>query len=234
MDKEMRKLLLVSLSVGVFLVVIISASILILTPKVQTEETAFSSSHPIPTGRLQYDPTDILRNQNDFLGIQPIPEISEGITSESTFEFDRREGDRVTIVIPRPGTTEIPSIIPESKPSVTPAVTVVQAPVETKPVTTPAVQPPVRTAQPAASTRPINDYWVQTGAFTAIVRAENAKEMLASKGITSIIENRQIDGTTWYRVRVGPYTTENEAKYWLALVQAIDGFGESQVRQTTR
>jgi DedD protein len=73
---------------------------------------------------------------------------------------------------------------------------------------------------------------VQTGAFTAVVRAENAKETLASKGITSIIENRQVDGTTWYRVRVGPYTTENEANYWLALVQSIDGFAESQVRQT--
>jgi DedD protein len=73
---------------------------------------------------------------------------------------------------------------------------------------------------------------VQTGAFTAIIRAEDAKETLASKGITSIIENRQIDGLTWYRVRLGPYTSESEAKYWLALVQSIDGFAGSQVRQT--
>jgi hypothetical protein len=33
---------------------------------------------------------------------------------------------------------------------------------------------------------------------------------------------------------VGPYTSENEAGYWLTLVQAIDGFGESQVRSTLR
>jgi DedD protein len=58
--------------------------------------------------------------------------------------------------------------------------------------------------------------------------------LLASKGITSIIENRQIDGKTWYRVRLGPYTSEKEANYWLALVKSIDGFGESQVRQTVR
>jgi DedD protein len=43
-----------------------------------------------------------------------------------------------------------------------------------------------------------------------------------------------VDGRIWYRVRVGPYTSENEASYWLALVKAIDGFGESQVRSTQR
>ena len=77
-----------------------------------------------------------------------------------------------------------------------------------------------------------NNYWVQTGAFSTHVRAEGAKESLASKGITSIIDNRDIDGKTWYRVRVGPYTSETEANYWLALVKSIDGFAESQIRQT--
>ncbi|MCL1930397.1 MAG: SPOR domain-containing protein [Treponema sp.] len=71
---------------------------------------------------------------------------------------------------------------------------------------------------------------MQTGAFSTKIRAEGAKESLASKGITSIIDNRDIDGKTWYRVRVGPYTSETEANYWLALVKSIDGFGDSQVR----
>jgi DedD protein len=75
---------------------------------------------------------------------------------------------------------------------------------------------------------------VQTGAFSAKIRADDARELLASKGITSIVENRQINGRTWYRVRLGPYTSESEANYWLALVRSIDGFGESQVRQTAR
>jgi DedD protein len=79
-----------------------------------------------------------------------------------------------------------------------------------------------------------NDYWIQTGAFSALVRAEDVKETLASKGLSSIIDDRDVDGQTWYRVRVGPYTSENEANYWLALVKAIDGFNESQVRSTQR
>ena len=67
-----------------------------------------------------------------------------------------------------------------------------------------------------------------------MVRAEDAKELLASNGLVSIIENRVIDGRTFYRVRLGPYTSEREANHWLAIVKTIDGFGESQVRQTVR
>jgi DedD protein len=78
------------------------------------------------------------------------------------------------------------------------------------------------------------DYWIQTGAFSALVRAEDAKEILASKGLAPIIDDREVDGQTWYRVRVGPYTSENEANYWLALVRAIDGFDQSQVRSSQR
>jgi DedD protein len=89
------------------------------------------------------------------------------------------------------------------------------------------------TAKPAVnSAKTYNKYWVQTGAFSTKIRAEGAKESLASKGITSIIDNRDIGGKTWYRVRVGPYISETEANYWLALVKSIDGFAESQIRLT--
>jgi DedD protein len=71
---------------------------------------------------------------------------------------------------------------------------------------------------------------VQTGAFSTITSAEGVKETLASKGITSIIENGNIDGKTLFRVRVGPYISRNEANYWLALIKSIDGFEDSQVR----
>jgi DedD protein len=92
---------------------------------------------------------------------------------------------------------------------------------------------PARTENTSVS-RITRDYWIQTGAFSALVRAEDAKESLAAKGLSSIIDNREVDGKIWYRVRVGPYTSENEAGYWLVLVQAIDGFGESQIRSTQR
>ena len=47
MEKEMKKLLLVAVSVGVFLLITITVAIVILTPKAQTQEIAFSPSVPL-------------------------------------------------------------------------------------------------------------------------------------------------------------------------------------------
>jgi cell division protein FtsN len=67
-----------------------------------------------------------------------------------------------------------------------------------------------------------------------MVRAEDVRERLASNGLISIIETRLIDGRNLYRVRLGPYTTEREANHWLTIVRRIEGFDDSQVRQTIR
>jgi len=249
MEKEMKKLLLVAVSVGVFLLITITVAIVLLTPKAAVEGTSFSSSVPYSAGRIQAG----TENGRDVL---TQPEISQGINvnvnredSNAATVADRNDGDRLTISIPKPSTAAVPAnqetpSTNASKPvaTVTPARTTTTATPSTtttaKPSATTAI--PVAASRPAPETRPaattktINDYWVQTGAFAAQVRAEDAKETLASKGIISIIENRIIDGRLWYRVRLGPYTSEREANYWLALVKSIDGFGESQVRQTVR
>ncbi|MCL2044449.1 MAG: SPOR domain-containing protein [Treponema sp.] len=98
---------------------------------------------------------------------------------------------------------------------------------------TPARTQQTAALQPAAnSIRAQTNYWVQTGAFSTKIRAEGVKESLESQGITSIIDNPEINGRTLYRVRVGPYINETEANWWLTLVQSIDGFADSQVRQS--
>ena len=89
-------------------------------------------------------------------------------------------------------------------------------------------------SKPAVQTKVQDDFWVQTGAFSTLARAEGVKETLATKGITSIIENRDIEGRTLFRVRIGPYTSQNEANYWLSLIKSIGGFEDSQIRQTRR
>jgi DedD protein len=269
MEKEVKKLLLVAVSVGIFLVIIIGAAILILTPKVQQDNTAFSSSRPVPAGRTQpgdADPSEYIRNSDRIMGIQPSPVMEVEIQETNTaVENIPRDRDRPIVNVLKQTDTTVPNASESSvpvankpaataapaKPAEKPAASATAKPDSAaKPATvakpsttakpTPAAKPATPVAKPVSATIPAssasgkirNDYWVQTGAFTAIIRAEDAKETLASKGITSIIENRQIDGLTWYRVRLGPYTSENEAKYWLALVQSIDGFAGSQVRQT--
>jgi DedD protein len=89
----------------------------------------------------------------------------------------------------------------------------------------------VKKAEPAKTTGPTvyDDYWIQTGAFSTKNLAESAKGTLSRKGIPSFVEIKTINGKTYYRVRVGPYTSKKEADYWLSLVKGLDGFEKSYV-----
>ncbi|GHV05173.1 hypothetical protein FACS189485_11750 [Spirochaetia bacterium] len=257
---EKKKLLLVAVSVGVFLVIVISASILIFTPKPFSGEgraaakaasplTVTSAPRPIPAGTgardvdgtpvLAPEPTartqpasadvvDMVRNADGLLGLQEPPPSAAGqennyhINGEGSVSIDVRP--RTAAGVPTSTAARaVPAAVPAAKPAA-----VVKAPAAKPPV---AAKP---APKPAVASRVNNDYWVQIGAFSAQVRAEGVKETLASKGITTIIDDRNVDGQTMYRVRVGPYTSETEAGYWLALVKEIDGFSGSQIRSTSR
>jgi len=252
MEKEMKKLLLVAVSVGVFLLVTITVAIIVLTPK--TQENTVSSSIPYSNqGKTVTSNTNNLPPEPAPVVISTAEPIIE--TKKEVVEVDINNGDSLTIQIPQPTTAAVPDnkIVTSPSPA-EPAMVVVKPVVKTteKSAEKPAASSSANTAKPAAaskptetarstastarptSTRAINDYWVQTGAFSSMVRAEDAKEMLFDKGLTSIIETSIINGQNFFRVRLGPYTSENEAKHWLAIVQLIDGFHDSQVRQTIR
>jgi DedD protein len=194
---------------------------------------------PVPPASIQ-EPNFYIGNTE----VQP-PAGLDAAPAERTGE----NPETLTISVPRPNSAAVPTgAAPVNTPAAPkpaaggsagrPAATQAR-PAPPAPPARPAAAP---AARPAPASRPIapakpktrQDYWVQTGAFSAKVRAEGAKETLADKGITSIIDDREVDGKTWYRVRVGPYTSETEARYWLALVQSIDGFDGSQVRSDPR
>jgi len=129
---------------------------------------------------------------------------------------------------PKPASTATPAAVTAPASTTAPAAKATPAAVAAPATTAAQTQ-----AKPASTqTKVYNDYWVQTGAFSTVARAENVKNTLSSKGITSIIENREVDGKTVFRVRVGPYTSQNEANYWLSLIKSINGFEDSQVRQS--
>ena len=222
---EKKKLLLVAVSVGVVLLIVISIPLLLISPGRTTSLAAAAPVDFYPSPELYVQP-EIARPV-----FTPLAENAFAQPEETPVE----NPNVTTITIPAPHTAAVPDV------QVTPAPRNVAArPAPAKPApATPAPEKPAAAIKPAAKPAPAaetsksnNNYWVQTGAFSTQVRAEGAKESLASKGITSIIDNRDINGKTWYRVRVGPYISEKEASYWLALVKSIDGFGDSQIRQT--
>jgi len=241
MEKEMKKLLLVAVSVGVFLLVTITVAIIVITPKAHTLDSTFSSSVPYTHGRAQDGSSQSAVINNSQEVIFNIDKVDKEI--DIIAAVDSNNGDSLTIQIPMPSITAAPDAELQTAEPAAPVRAAPATPAQTaKPAQTAASTPAAstRTTTPAARTTTpartatVNDYWVQTGAFSSMVRAEDAKETLSSKGLTSIIETRIVNGQNFFRVRLGPYTSENEAKHWLEIVKLIDGFHDSQVRQTIR
>jgi DedD protein len=247
---EKKKLLLVAVSVGVFLVIVMGAAILVLSPKSGTAVAAAGIERPIPPGGsfsppaqpasvdaadmtrtgevqgLEAPPPSLTANQENvfyFLGDNPDQIVQQGSGDEK---------NRVVISVPKPATAAVPDAPPaQPKPAAAPSpARTAPAPARPAPAAAPRTAPAA--AKPKAEAH--NDFWVQTGSFSTLVRADGVKETLASKGIASIIENRQVEGKTFYRVRLGPYTSQTEANYWLSLIKTIQGFEESQVWQSRR
>ena len=238
----MKKLLLVAVSVGVFLLVSITVAMIVLTPKPQTQEAAFSSSVPYTQTRPIIDNTP---NQIDEIdGTAAIANL-EGERPEAVIGSDRNNGTRLTIQVPVPESAAIPDALQApaaaARPQ-TPAATAKPAASQTPAAQTRTETPSQSTASRTTTasrtatrtlTRTINDFWIQTGAYPSMVGAEDVREALANNGLVGIVSIFD-DGRTWYRVRLGPYTSEKEARHWLAIVKSIDGFDKSEVRQTVR
>jgi DedD protein len=226
---EKKKLLIVAVSVGVVLLIIIGIPFLMLLPRQGIASPAVVERDWVTTAEPGID-----RGLSSSEAVVEPQDYTNTVQPDEVASPQPIEAPHITLTVPVPQTAAVPDT-PSAKPPKPATVNLSQP-------SKPAAAKPVASAKPATSTpvaksvadssKKNNNYWVQTGAFSTKVRAEGAKESLASKGITSIIDNRDIDGKTWYRVRVGPYMSENEAKYWLALVKSIDGFTDSQIRQT--
>jgi DedD protein len=212
-----------------------------------TPDPAYQYQFPQgPSGSVSGAPASTAIQENNFYingETQRQPYYTERTETRNN---ERTLTPRVVISVPRPEGAKIPAL-PETAPAASkPASASKPAASTVKPAAassaksgaarqgTPAK--PASPAKPAAASTPAargpgtyDAYWVQAGSFSTKVHADGVKETLASKGITSIIENRDLDGKTFYRVRIGPYTSQNEADYWLALIQTLDGFEGSQV-----
>jgi DedD protein len=277
---EKKKLLLVSVSVGLFLVIVIGASILAFSPRnssaltvngvpasgasaanapAASADTTRGSSFgridgapPVPAAGTPPTgaPADMSLAASPA-GTPPVPAQAgaqsggniiyiNGENAESAVKIERTsDGNTKTyITIPSP---QSPSSFEGDRartppPRNPPAGTEVASAPKTK-AAAPAKAPASAPAAPAKAAAPKttrNDYWIQVGSFTQKSRADDAKSYLSqTKGLGSIIVDSNINGKTVYRVRVGPYTSQSEANYWLSLIKEIDGMKDSLVWKST-
>ncbi|MDR2517553.1 MAG: SPOR domain-containing protein [Spirochaetaceae bacterium] len=278
---EKKKILLVTVSVGMFLVVAVGTAILVFTPRQETTAQAAIAQSPVEPGTggtalpgagsppaalsgsqgaassAATSPVPAWNTQAAGAGTPlaetaapagessaaplPAPAVPPS-SADSYFVVDAapvgtgKPDGEVIVSVPRPRQAASPAAAIPASPAPAPARAV---PRETPPAPRPvaAAAPPVQSAaaRPAAKSalsRRNSAWWVQAGSFSSMNHADSAKDNLALRGITSIVENSDVNGKIWYRVRIGPYTSQNEADYWLALIKTMEGFEQSQIWQS--
>ena len=88
---------------------------------------------------------------------------------------------------------------------------------------------PAKKAASKPAAKPVDRYWVQAASFTDKMNAETARSLLADEKIPAeVFTYQDKKGLTYYRLRVGPYTTESEAEYWNSRIKLIDNFASTQ------
>jgi cell division protein FtsN len=114
----------------------------------------------------------------------------------------------------QPGQTEAPAPTKEAVPAPSAA--------ETTPQVTPPAHKPTQTAPAPAITPPsgTGNYTIQVSSWASKAKAEAEAGRLGSAGLSAYVEEGAVGGATWYRVRVGRYGTEREAKEAIAKMQS--------------
>ncbi|RLW69613.1 MAG: hypothetical protein B6D68_01865 [spirochete symbiont of Stewartia floridana] len=86
---------------------------------------------------------------------------------------------------------------------------------------------PVNTAKRREITE--NAYWIQVFSSEDQSRAEDIRDELAAKGLSSIVQVRNVNGTPRYRIRLGAFSRRSEAEYYALTVRKIPGYESSFV-----
>lgn len=87
------------------------------------------------------------------------------------------------------------------------------------------------TSQPRKKTVYVKEYWIQVGSYKNRNRAEMLNSKLSENGFEGRILTNIINGQTYYRVRIGPYTAKQEAEKFLDWVKSLEGMADSYISE---
>jgi cell division septation protein DedD len=217
-DMEQQKILWIILSVAVLLLVVLGAGLFMFSPSSggSGKDADLASARVITPD--EFDPIEWARSSDDYPGIEEEKALDAGADEEFVVVYGET-GEKTEVAAEEKAAESVvvKELVKKESEPVKPA-PVKKAPVKPAPVTVKVVKPVN-----------VTEFWIQTGSFKSVSSAENAKQTLVSKGFTPTIQTKAVSGTTYYRVRIGPYTSKDEAEKFLHWVKGVDGFIESYV-----
>jgi DedD protein len=232
MSAERKKLLWISIGLGVLVLIVLAAGFFLLAPKnagAQAPATIGNSAPP-----KAQDPQDYLNAP------PPAPSLEQPRGPEGDIVV-QVYGDKPTPASSpagaaggsAAGSAAATSAPVASAPAATESPVPAAPAAAKKPQAPKAAAPTPKKAAPKAAPKAgsvkVDEYWIQVGSFTSRGRADELKDSLAEQGLAALITVKDTAGKTYYRVRIGPYSTDAEAKGWLARVKELPGCSEAGV-----
>jgi DedD protein len=223
---EKHRILWVIFSLSLFLVVILAGGLYFLRPETQaaspdTARTASSAD--------QFDPFEFVKGTPELPGLAPGTEDKAADELILVVGEPEAEGSAVIEVEKPVPAAESPRALPVARaPQERPAPGQTPAPPVSKPAPASA---PERKAAPREVR--VIEYWIQTGSYQSHSRAEAVAVNLSERGLTGTISTRSIEGETYFRVRIGPYSDRREAEKFLSWIRELSGFESSYISQVS-
>jgi DedD protein len=217
---ENRNILLVVASVCLFLVIVVAAGLVLFWPQSQPAvETARVEAQPL--FERSFDTFEFYKGTQEMPGLVEIEDTAQ--------ESLRRD---LTITVGEAETVgEIE--IEEKEADAAPRASTVPVVQRRRPTPeTPAER--TAAAKPSPKKIYVKEYEIQVGSYKTRSRAESVNRLLDELGLAGTIRTRDIEGSTYFRVRVGPYQNQDEAAKFLAWLKDVKGLEDSYISQVTR
>ncbi|HDQ14529.1 MAG TPA: SPOR domain-containing protein [Sediminispirochaeta sp.] len=222
---EQKRLLWILFSVSLFLLVVVGIGVIWLYPGPSREAVTTQRSEETREAGADFDPVEWVRSEREAPGLQEAEDedgeenfiVVYGDSSGNKERFPMKDLPKQEVEAEDLATVEPPK---SSEPP---------------PVQRSTEKPsPPREPEPETKTIRVTEYWIQTGSYTSKNRAAKIKAELDDLGLNGRILSKEIDGTTYYRVRVGPYEEKGEADKFLGWVKNRESFENSYISQVYR
>lgn len=216
---EQKKILWVMMSVALLLIVLLTAGLIWLKPAGGDFPVAGGTSGEVAAAGTPFDAIEYIR-EGEMVGlVETEPEAGEfvAVTGDIVLGQSQEKAPEKPAGQEAGSTVQLTSAAPVERPA---------------PRTEPAPAPkPTPAPKPAPVTETGIEYWIQAGSFTKVAQAEQTRDALSSRGVESVVQTRQIEGTTYYRVRIGPYGDKAEAEKFLGWIRNIPEYGSSYISE---
>jgi DedD protein len=228
---EDQKLLWIVFSVVLFAVVVLASVLYFLKPQAaEPAVAAVGGSQPAAA----FDTYEYVRGASPVLPVRPSDGADRGleiVVGEAADAATAPATEALPATKAEPRSVDQPAASPVAPAAPKAAARAAASPKAGSPAAAPAPAAPA--AKPQAS-QPSKVYWIQTASFRSRGGAEAMVGTLGQKGITGRIQVSDQSGQPYYRVRVGPYTSRDEAEKFLSWIKGVKGLEQSYISAVTR